>query len=91
MNRQSNLYREIPDGIIRKIFAHTLQEETVWETALLDAGLTEESRSRIYRLLGVYLAKLHLVTGESFGFLSRICSGKKFSTWSTSCAFPCEG
>lgn len=176
MNRQSNLYREIPDGIIRKIFAHTLQEETVWETALLDggmfnttylveygphhskavlrlgpvnrhllmgfeenlmnaevyaysvcqavgvpcskvlvcdtskqlidrdfmiteyipsvvmanAGLTEESRSRIYRLLGVYLAKLHLVTGESFGFLSRICSGKKFSTWSDALIFEVE-
>lgn len=39
MNKQSNLFREISAGTIRDIFINALQEDIIWETALLDGGL----------------------------------------------------
>lgn len=54
------------------------------------AELTEESRRRLYRRLGIYLARLHQVTGEQFGFLSRICAGKTFRKWSDALIFEVE-
>lgn len=176
MNKQSSLFQEIPIEIIRDIFVNTLQEEIIWETALLEGGmfnttyiveyssfhkkavlrlgpinrhllmgfeenlmnaevytysvcqtigipcskvlvcdtskqiidrdfmiveyipsivmlkaeLTEERRNMLYRQMGIYLAKFHQVTGDSFGFLSRICNGKKFDKWSDSLIFEIE-
>ncbi len=51
------------------------------------AELTEERRNMIYRQMEIYLAKFHQVTGDSFGFLSRICNGKKFDKWSDALIF----
>lgn len=176
MNKQSSLFQEIPIEIIRDIFVNTLQEEIIWETALLEGGmfnttyiveyssfhkkavlrlgpinrhllmgfeenlmnaevytysvcqtigipcskvlvcdtskqiidrdfmiveyipsivmlkaeLTEERRNMLYRQMGIYLAKFHQVTGDSFGFLSRICNGKKFDKWSDALIFEIE-
>ena len=176
MNTQSSLFQEIPIEIIRDIFANTLQEEIIWETALLDGGmfnttyiveygsfhkkavlrlgpvnrhllmgfeenlmnaevytysvcqtigipcskvlacdtskriidrdfmiveyipsivmakaeLTEERRNMLYQQMGIYLAKFHQVTGDSFGFLSRICNGKKFDKWGDALIFEAE-
>ncbi len=176
MNKQSSLFQEISAETIREIFVRTLQEEIVWEAALLEGGLfnttyiveygsqhkkavlrlgpvnrhllmgfeenlmeaeaytysvcwdkgipcsrilvcdtskriidrdfmiveyipsivmskadlTEERRNYLYGQMGVYLAKLHQVTGEDFGFLSRICHGKKFKKWSDALIFEVE-
>ena len=176
MNKQSNLFQEIPIEMIRNIFVNTLQEEIIWETALLDGGmfnttyiveygsfhkkavlrlgpvnrhllmgfeenlmdaevytysvcrtigipcsnvlacdtskqiidrdfmiveyipsivmakaeLTGERRNMLYRQMGIYLAKFHQATGDSFGFLSRICNGKKFDKWSDALIFETE-
>ena len=54
------------------------------------ADLTEEKRNMLYRQMGIYLTKFHQVTGDSFGFLSRICSGKKFDKWSGALIFEVE-
>ena len=176
MNKQSSLFQEVPIEAIRDIFAAALQEEIIWEAALLDGGLfnttyvveygpfhkkavlrlgpvnrhllmgfeenlmdaevyaysvcrtigipcskvlacdtskrvidrdfmiveyipsiamakaelAEERRNMLYRQMGIYLAKFHQVTGDGFGFLSRICNGKKFDKWSDALIFEVE-
>lgn len=49
--------------------------------AMCKADLTEEKREELSRKLGIYLAKLHNVTENNFGYLSRICQGISFTTW----------
>ena len=39
MNTKSNLFREVSAEAIRDIFVHALQEDIIWEAALLDGGL----------------------------------------------------
>lgn len=176
MNTQSNLYREISAEAIRDIFVSALQEDIIWDTALMDGGLfnttylveygsshkkavlrlgpvnrhlvmgfeenlmdaevyayslchaagipcshvlacdtsrqvidrdfmiveyipsivmakaelTEERREHLHRQMGIYLARFHQVTGEHFGFLSRVCKGKLFEKWSDALIFEVE-
>lgn len=54
------------------------------------AEMTEERRNMLYRQMGICLTKFHQVTGDSFGFLSRICNGKKFDKWSDALIFEVE-
>lgn len=55
--------------------------EYIPSVVMSEAGLTEDEKAPICRALGRYLKKLHEVTGESFGYVSRVVSGHPFSTW----------
>lgn len=173
MNRESNLFQEVSVETIRNLFEHTLHENTIWETRLLDGGmfnttyyveygaahkkavlrlgpvndhlvagfeknlmnaevytysvcekvgipcskvlccdtsktligrdfmvveyipsvsmlqmdLPSEKRRELYVQMGRYLRTLHQVTGNSFGFVSRVCAGKTFARWSEALLF----
>ena len=50
--------------------------------AMVNAEMTEERRHDLCFQLGAYLRRLHQVTGESFGFVSRVLEGRRFDTWS---------
>lgn len=69
MNKQSNLFQEISTEIIRDIFVNTLQEEIIWETALLDGGLfnttyiVEYSSSHKKAVLRLGPVNRHLLMG----------------------------
>lgn len=168
MNTNSNLFQEISEDMINKIFANKLKESVIWKTGLLDGGmfnttyyveygsehkravlrvgpvnrhllvgyeenlmnaetyvysicqqigipcskvlccdtsrkiidrdfmivefipsiamskanLPEKKRQELYFKMGEYLSKLHQVTGNNFGFVSRVCARKEFDTWS---------
>lgn len=56
--------------------------EFIPSIVMAKADLTEEKRKEIYFQMGRYLSKLHQVTGNSFGFVSRVCEKKVFQTWS---------
>lgn len=56
--------------------------EFIPSVVMAKAELTDERRQRIYFQMGQYLSKLHQVTGNGFGFVSRICAGKTFDKWS---------
>ncbi len=64
--------------------------EYIPSVVMLKAELTEEKRNSLYRQMGIHLAKIHQVTGEGFGFLSRICGGRKFEKWSDALIFEVE-
>ncbi len=64
--------------------------EYIPSIVMVKAELTEERRNEIYRQMGVCLARFHQVTGNGFGFLSRICSGIKFEKWSDALIFEIE-
>lgn len=54
------------------------------------AGLTGPHRQRLYTQLGGYVKKLHGITGDRFGFLSRIAAGMGFDSWSEALLFETE-
>lgn len=56
--------------------------EYIPSVAMVNLDLSEEKRQELYFQMGRYLAKLHQVKGNSFGFVSRICAGNVFKTWS---------
>lgn len=56
--------------------------EYIPSIVMLKADLTEEKREKLYVQMERYLSELHQVTGEGFGFVSRICEGKAFGKWS---------
>lgn len=56
--------------------------EYIPSVAMVNLDLPAEKRKILYFQMGRYLKKLHRVKGESFGFVSRICAGKTFDTWS---------
>ena len=58
--------------------------------AMVNAEMTEERRHDLCFQLGAYLRRLHQVTGESFGFVSRVLEGRRFDTWSGAFLFEVE-
>jgi fructosamine-3-kinase len=64
--------------------------EYIPSVAMVNAELTEEQRNHLNFQIGKQLAKLHRVTGESFGFVSRIRAGKCFERWSDAIIFEME-
>lgn len=54
------------------------------------AGLGEADKKYLYRQMGNYLHMLHQITGESFGFVSRLQEGRHFETWSDALIFEME-
>lgn len=58
--------------------------------AMVNAELTEETRRGLCFQLGVYLRRLHQVTGERFGFVSRVLEGRRFDTWGGALLFEAE-
>ncbi len=61
--------------------------EYIPSVVMVNAALSEEKRNALCFDLGAYLAKLHGVTGDSFGFVSRILEGNRFLTWSEALLF----
>lgn len=57
---------------------------------MVNAELTEERRRDLCFQLGAYLRRLHQVTGESFGFVSRVLEGRRFDTWGGAFLFEVE-
>ncbi len=64
--------------------------EYIPSVVMLKADLTDERRSSLYRQMGIYLAKIHQVTNDHFGFLSRIRDGIMFEKWSDALIFEIE-
>lgn len=56
--------------------------EYIPSVAMVNLDLPEAKRQKLYFQMGEYLAKLHQVKGNSFGFVSRICAGIVFDAWS---------
>lgn len=56
--------------------------EFIESVVMLKAQLTQQQRNKLYFEIGQYLSKLHQVSANSFGFVSRICDGKTFNKWS---------
>lgn len=64
--------------------------EYIPSIVMAKAELTEEKRKELYIKMGEQLAKLHQVTGNHFGYVSRIYEGKYFETWSEALLFEVE-
>lgn len=64
--------------------------EYIPSIVMANAQLTEEKREYLFRQMGIYLARFHQITGEHFGFLSRVCKGKLFDKWSDALIFEVE-
>lgn len=64
--------------------------EYIPSIVMAKAELASEKRNYLYQQMGIYLAKLHQVTGNHFGFLSRICKGKQCEKWSDALIFEVE-
>ena len=64
--------------------------EYIPSIVMVNAELTDEKRNQLYFQMGEQIAKFHSVTGEHFGFVSRICKGKTFSKWSDALIFEVE-
>lgn len=64
--------------------------EYIPSVVMVKAELTEKKRNSLYLQMGQYLAKLHQVNGNGFGFLSRICAGKSFEKWSDALIYEVE-
>ena len=56
--------------------------------AMSRLAVPKEKKNELYAQLGKYLAKLHQVTGDRFGYVSRVCRGMGFEKWSD--ALCCE-
>lgn len=64
--------------------------EYIPSIVMAKAELTEEKRDSLHRQMGAYLARFHQVTGEHFGFLSRVCKGILFDKWSDALIYEVE-
>ena len=64
--------------------------EYIPSVVMSNAPLTREQQDSLYFRLGEYLRQFHGVTGQSFGFVSRLLEGKAFSKWSDALAFEVE-
>lgn len=64
--------------------------EYIPSVAMVNAELTEAQQNHLDFEIGKQLAKLHQVTGDSFGFVSRIRAGKCFEKWSDAITFEIE-
>ena len=64
--------------------------EYIPSVAMVNTELTEEQQNHLDFQIGKQLAKLHQVTGDSFGFVSRIRAGKYFKKWSDAIIFEIE-
>ncbi len=64
--------------------------EYIPSVVMSEAGLDAGRRRELYLELGGYLKRLHSVEGESFGFVSRILEGRRFSRWSEALCFEIE-
>ena len=64
--------------------------EYIPSVVMSNAPLTREQQDSLYFRLGEYLRQFHGVTGQRFGFVSRILEGKAFSKWSDALAFEVE-
>lgn len=56
-------------------------EEYISGTVMLDAGLLPEQKETLFEAMGEYAAKLHAVTNDRFGFVSRILKENQAYTW----------
>lgn len=61
--------------------------EYIPSIVMVNAELTDEKRNQLYFQMGKQIAKFHSVTGEHFGFVSRLYKGKTFSKWSDALIF----
>lgn len=61
--------------------------EYIPSIVMAKAELTDEQRRSLYIKMGAYLRKLHQVTGDSFGFVSRLRAGQTFDRWSDALIF----
>lgn len=64
--------------------------EYIPSAAMVNVELTEAQKNHLDFQIGKQLAKLHQVTGDSFGFVSRILEGKYFKNWSDAIIFETE-
>lgn len=55
--------------------------EYVPGTVMLSAALGEPQKQALYEEMGRYAARLHGITGERFGFVSRLAAGGGFYSW----------
>lgn len=56
--------------------------EYVSGEAMIKAELTEQERERLFEQMGGYTSRLHEITGDRFGFVSRLVSEKETYSWS---------
>lgn len=56
--------------------------EYIPSIAMSKLVVSREKKDELYAQLGKYLAQLHKVTGDRFGYVSRICGGMGFEKWS---------
>lgn len=61
--------------------------EYIPSVSMLDAELEPSQKEQLYIQMGKYLASLHKITGEKFGFVSRLQDGISFSKWSSALIF----
>lgn len=57
---------------------------------MFEAQLTDLQKNDLYHTMGKYIAKIHQITGELFGYVSRIQQGIKFRLWSDALIFEVE-
>lgn len=64
--------------------------EYIPSVAMNQAELTGEERDALYQEMGAWLRRFHEMEGDSFGFVSRILEGKRFSSWGDALLFETE-
>lgn len=64
--------------------------EYIPSVVMSNAEIEGRKKDKLYYQLGEKLYRLHQVTGESFGFVSRIQGGKSFKKWSDALIFEAE-
>ena len=64
--------------------------EYIPSVAMNRAELTGEERDGLYQEMGAWLRRFHEMEGDSFGFVSRIQEGKRFSSWGDALLFETE-
>ena len=64
--------------------------EYIPSIAMNQADLTGEGRDALHQEMGAWLKRFHEIKGDSFGFVSRILEGKRFSSWGDALLFETE-